>query len=169
LWMAPEVMLFKEFNEKCDVYSFGIVLWEILTKEEPFVQYQSFDKFKDAVCYRHERPIIPSDTLPSLSSLISSCWDQEPSKRPNFKEIIIQLENIMAESAIRDEQGRNYWKQFHVKKEEVPWSEFIDSFAKYIKLPKNDNYTLNMKCMHAILAETPKSENISGEIVHIDK
>jgi serine/threonine protein kinase len=36
LWMAPEVMAGEIFNEKADVYSFGIVLWEILTRLEPF-------------------------------------------------------------------------------------------------------------------------------------
>jgi hypothetical protein len=38
----------------------------MLTREEPFAEYTNFDKFKDAVVVRHERPTIPEDTLPSL-------------------------------------------------------------------------------------------------------
>jgi hypothetical protein len=47
------------------IFSFS-VLWEILTREEPFAEYNSFDKFREAVCVRHERPAIPDDCLPSL-------------------------------------------------------------------------------------------------------
>ena len=50
LWMAPEVMLFKPFNEKVDVYSFGIVLWEIVMRQAPFPHHTDYNVFRDAVC-----------------------------------------------------------------------------------------------------------------------
>jgi len=67
LWMAPEVMQFKEFNEKCDVYSFGIVLWEILTRQEPFPHHTNFEKFRHAVCVA-VRVLLPSPLIPSPKS-----------------------------------------------------------------------------------------------------
>jgi len=143
-------------------------LWEILTREEPFAQYTSFDKFKDAVCVRHERPEIPNDTVPSLKELITMCWDPEPSKRPSFKEIITRLDDIIVDVAISDEEGRNFWKKNFLKREEVLWTEFFDPFSKYMAVPKNDLFEINNKCLHAVLAEKPKKEN-AVEIVNIEQ
>jgi len=39
-WMAPEVLQNHPYSEKADVYSYGIVMWEILCREPPFAQYQ---------------------------------------------------------------------------------------------------------------------------------
>jgi len=167
LWMAPEVMMFQEFNEKCDVYSYGIVLWEILTREEPFAQYQSFDKFKEAICIRHERPEIP-ECVPSLKALMEDCWQPDPNKRPSFKEIIERLDTVIIDCAMRDEKARQFWKENDfIKKDEVLWSEFIVAFEKFVKLPENDVKSLNIDCLHAIMAEKPR-EN-SQEIVKIEE
>src|SRR5690242_5609236 len=94
-----------EFNEKCDVYSYGIVIWEILTREEPFAQYQSFDKFKEAICIRNESPEIPVDFVPSLKSLMEAFWHPDPSKRPFLKEIIKKLDTVIIDCAIRDKNA----------------------------------------------------------------
>ena len=52
--MAPEVLEGKEFSTSADVYSFGIVLWEIYTRKEPFNQFRNYQKFKEAVVRQGE-------------------------------------------------------------------------------------------------------------------
>lgn len=166
LWMAPEVMQFLEFNEKADVYSFGIVLWELLTREEPFSNHSNYSKFKRAVCERHERPPIPADCEPSLKNLIEKCWHPNPSVRPSFSQIIHDLENIMVDVACRDLWGRKLWKENFLAQEEVPWEDFSRALLKLLKIPSEadltpadqDNLTLNLRCLKALLSEKPKAQ-----------
>jgi len=164
LFMAPEVMMFREFNESSDVYSFGIVLWEILTRQEPFSQFRALDEFRQAVCVRHERPIIPPDTLDSLRRLIERCWDKDPTRRPTFREIVVALEHIIVEAAITDARGREFWKRYFLTENTVPWDNFVDSFCDWFKIPtratveKGTIPHLNLKCLKAVLAEVPKTE-----------
>jgi len=148
LWMAPEVMQFKEFNEKADVYSFGIVLWELLTRKEPFAHHSNYSKFRRAVCDKNERPEIPLETEPSLKTLIEKCWHPNPNTRPDFKQIINALDVILINVAVKDPIGRSFWYSFFLGKEEVSWESFRDCLTKCLSLPistEKDRVELNFK------------------------
>ena len=133
LWMAPEVLSGQPFNEKADVYSFGIVLWEILTRREPFEEFESFEEFRQAVCVHHVRPPIPQGTLPRLGTLISACWDPDPNRRPSFPQIVQEFDHIIVECAVSDETGRTLWKEFFMKQTRVVWSEFLEAFSRILE------------------------------------
>jgi len=166
LWMAPEVMQFKEFNEKADVYSFGIVLWELLTRKEPFAHHSNYAKFRKAVCVKHERPDVPLETEPSLKVLIEKCWHQNPNARPDFKQIISALDIILINVAVRDQLGRQFWYTFHSGGEEVAWDIFKENLTKFLSLPVNtekQRVELNFKCLKEILIQ--KLANSTREIV----
>jgi len=183
LWMAPEVMMFKCFNEKCDVYSFGIVLWEILSQKEPFPHHVNFQKFKKAVCYENERPEIPDGCLPSLKKLVQKCWVGPPEDRPSFKTIISELDKIIVDAAVSDEFGRSFWKQYFMAKElqdEVPWDEFAREFCEFLGLEgvnfdlmhcaSLDPTILGLKCLKSVLASPKNSfSDKSEEVVTLEK
>jgi hypothetical protein len=177
LFMAPEVMMFREFNESSDVYSFGIVLWEILTRKEPFSQFRQLEEFRQAVCVRHERPPIPPDTLDSLRHLIERCWDKDPSRRPTFREIVACLEHVIIEAAVEDHRGREFWKRYFLTEYVVKFDTFADAFCDWLKVPsravcdKGSIPHLNLKCLKAILAEAPKTEGNSpaDRVVTVEK
>ncbi|KAK9058916.1 hypothetical protein SSX86_023764 [Deinandra increscens subsp. villosa] len=92
-WMAPEVLRDEQVDEKSDVYSYGVVLWEITTGKIPWENLNS-KQVIGAVGFMNQRLEIPNDVDPQWASLIESCWTSEPRSRPTFEEILIKLKDL---------------------------------------------------------------------------
>eukprot|EP01104_Vermistella_antarctica_P008500 TRINITY_DN212_c0_g1_i1.p1 TRINITY_DN212_c0_g1~~TRINITY_DN212_c0_g1_i1.p1 ORF type:complete len:524 (+),score=140.72 TRINITY_DN212_c0_g1_i1:197-1768(+) len=154
LWMSPEVLLGQPLDEKADVYSFGIVLWEIVNEKEPFPEFASFPEFKRAICKYVVRPPIEKDLPESIARLMKLCWDKTPSLRPAFGDIIPRLSSIIVDCACADETGRAMWKEHFREKEKVEWGQFCAAVAATLRLsaPAFDD-DLQWKCLKTILAK----------------
>ncbi|KAL2489598.1 serine/threonine-protein kinase STY46-like [Forsythia ovata] len=97
VYMAPEVIRFEPYDEKCDVYSFGIILNELMTGEHPYIETDyGPSKIAIEVAENGLRPAIPKDDqqLGELTELIQKSWDEEPANRPSFAEITCNLRMI---------------------------------------------------------------------------
>ncbi|GMH02400.1 hypothetical protein Nepgr_004239 [Nepenthes gracilis] len=92
-YMAPEVLDGKPYNRKCDVYSFGICLWEIYCCDMPYPDL-SFADISSAVVQQNLRPEIPRCCPSSLASIMRKCWHSSPDRRPEMDEVVQLLEAI---------------------------------------------------------------------------
>ncbi|MBA0841128.1 hypothetical protein Goarm_003640, partial [Gossypium armourianum] len=92
-YMAPEVLDGKPYNRTCDVYSFGICLWEIYCCDMPYPDL-SFVDVSSAVARQNLRPEIPRCCPNSLASIMRKCWDANPKKRPDMDEVVRMLEAV---------------------------------------------------------------------------
>ncbi|KAF3783364.1 Serine/threonine-protein kinase [Nymphaea thermarum] len=92
-YMAPEVLNGQPYNRRCDVYSFGICLWEIYCCEMPY-PYLTFAEVSSAVVRQNLRPEIPRCCPNSLANIMKKCWDANPEKRPDMDEVVRMLESL---------------------------------------------------------------------------
>ena len=92
-WMAPEILMCSTYYDgKVDVYSYGVVLWELMTGEMPYNNVD-IEKLPYLVVQEKLRPKIPDSTPTNLKNLISACWAPDPKDRPTF-DTIIKLLNV---------------------------------------------------------------------------
>jgi serine/threonine protein kinase len=95
--MAPEVMSGGEYSEKADVYSFGIIMWELVSRQMPFAGLNT-GQISVAVLQKGYRPPIPDKCPSHYSALMQACWHQAPESRPPFSFVVDQLNGMYQES-----------------------------------------------------------------------
>ncbi|KAF5280522.1 hypothetical protein FQR65_LT00273 [Abscondita terminalis] len=125
-WMAPEAIQEQACSEKIDIWSFGVVLWELLTCETPYK-----DMEQSAIMYMvgtgKLRPPVPSTCPEGIKLIMQMCWKFNPKDRPSFKLICNHLEIASVEmlSTYKDEQ---------FFKTQESWKEEIKTQITYFKI-----------------------------------
>ncbi|XP_037376870.1 proto-oncogene tyrosine-protein kinase ROS [Talpa occidentalis] len=90
-WMPPESLMDGLFTTQSDVWSFGIVIWEILTLgHQPYPAHSNLDVLNYVQAGGRLEP--PRNCPDDLWNLMTQCWAQEPDQRPTFHEIQDQLQ-----------------------------------------------------------------------------
>uniref|UniRef100_H2TRX3 Mitogen-activated protein kinase kinase kinase n=1 Tax=Takifugu rubripes TaxID=31033 RepID=H2TRX3_TAKRU len=89
-WMAPEVIKLSLFSKSSDVWSFGVLLWELLTGEVPYREIDALAVAYGVAMNKLTLPI-PSTCPEPFAQLLEECWSPNPHSRPSFTSILRQL------------------------------------------------------------------------------
>ncbi|XP_075230073.1 mitogen-activated protein kinase kinase kinase 13 wallenda isoform X2 [Lycorma delicatula] len=115
-WMAPEIIRNEPCSEKVDIWSYGVVLWELLTCEIPYKDVDSSAIIWGVGSNSLHLPI-PSSCPEGFRLLVKQCWSAKPRNRPSFKHILMHLDIASAE--VLCSSPESYFKSQASWKEEV--------------------------------------------------
>ncbi|KAH8411891.1 hypothetical protein KR222_001285, partial [Zaprionus bogoriensis] len=95
-YMAPEVALGNKYTEKCDVYSFGIIFWEVMSRKKPFYYLENPSAIVPTfLSTKGKRPNIEDlkdyPNIRHIKSMIESCWHQDENERPSMNYLVFML------------------------------------------------------------------------------
>mmetsp|Transcript_105320 Transcript_105320/g.187208 ORF Transcript_105320/g.187208 Transcript_105320/m.187208 type:complete len:288 (-) Transcript_105320:154-1017(-) len=94
-WMAPEMWRGHDYTEKVDVWSFAMVIYEIVCREVPFEEEdQNSVEMIVMNGLRPDMAAVPPETPAPLVKMMEDCWEQDPNLRPSFEVVVPLLEDL---------------------------------------------------------------------------
>ncbi|GMF40746.1 unnamed protein product [Phytophthora fragariaefolia] len=119
-WIAPEVLLGRDYDERADVFSFGVVLSEIDTDDYPYWNSGSIpaqdnpderrsqeQKILEKVALGSLRPTFYNDCPPGVLALAASCLEGRPENRPSASEVVLTIKELMREMQFNSNRPRS--------------------------------------------------------------
>ncbi len=92
-FIAPEVIAGKEYTFASDIYSIGMLMWEISSGQPPFVNFEH-DYDLAIKIINGMRPKMVTETPLEYKKLMEQCWDADPLRRPNIETLLTEMDKI---------------------------------------------------------------------------
>nr|XP_013801576.1 PREDICTED: mitogen-activated protein kinase kinase kinase MLK4 isoform X1 [Apteryx mantelli mantelli] len=149
-WMAPEVIKSSLFSKGSDIWSYGVLLWELLTGEVP---YRGIDGLAVAygVAVNKLTLPIPSTCPEPFAKLMKECWEQDPHIRPSFALILEQLTAI--EGAVMTEMPQ---ESFHSMQDD--WKLEIQQIFNELRTKEKELRSREEELTRAALQQKSQEE-----------
>lgn len=124
LWLAPEYLRGRDYTTACDMYSFGVILFEIYSREIPYKGENPISVLAEIYdTRRNKRPKVPAACPPRMVSLMKKCWATDPSARPHAKDLHMLLLDVTAAEAEPVTTGNN--QCFKAARSEIPTEDML--------------------------------------------
>ncbi|XP_078062456.1 mitogen-activated protein kinase kinase kinase 11-like [Mustelus asterias] len=151
-WMAPEVIKTSTFSKGSDVWSYGVLLWELLTGEVP---YRGIDGLAVAYGVAVNKLTLPiPSTCPELfAQLMAECWDEDPHRRPQFASILEQLTAIEEQVLLEVPQ-----ESFHSMQED--WKLEIQGMFNELRAKEKELLCREEELKRAALQQKSQEESL---------
>eukprot|EP01127_Copromyxa_protea_P013464 TRINITY_DN3638_c0_g1_i1.p1 TRINITY_DN3638_c0_g1~~TRINITY_DN3638_c0_g1_i1.p1 ORF type:complete len:805 (+),score=133.08 TRINITY_DN3638_c0_g1_i1:54-2468(+) len=171
-YSAPEILKVKysrdnkkyAYGEKTDVYSFGLIWWQILTKGDPFVPRP--DKFKSkeglaSYILEGNRPPTVTWWPQALKTMISNCWSPSPANRPTFRAILDAWERLTLDLLCPDTLARKVaeelWKD---QKSKPDYTTFKKTFIQHC-VPSGKLKDKDASLLESLMRDSPFDDTVS--------
>ena len=157
-YMAPEVAGRRAYGSSAEVYSFSIILWQLLSHTRPFAG-MGMARFAEQVVEGGYRPPLKKSWPPQLCALLSEGWHEEPSRRPRMADVVRRLREIIDAAAMKqlkqvhEQQLDTLRKQFEQQQIEQQQHKAATLHAAF----EDDSFSRKMLQKMAATAEVPAS------------
>ncbi|XP_063226327.1 mitogen-activated protein kinase kinase kinase 11-like [Bacillus rossius redtenbacheri] len=151
-WMAPEVIKTSTYSKASDVWSYGVLLWELLTGETP---YKGIDALAVAygVAVNKLKLPIPSTCPQPWRELMEACWESDPHRRPSFEEILVALDGIVHSAFTQTPH-----ESFHTMQEN--WKVEIEEVLHGLRMKEKELRCREEELTRAQLQQKALEENL---------
>ncbi|XP_018344762.1 PREDICTED: mitogen-activated protein kinase kinase kinase 11-like isoform X1 [Trachymyrmex septentrionalis] len=150
-WMAPEVIKKSTFSKASDVWSYGVLLWELLTGETPYKGIDALAVAYGVAVNKLTLPI-PSTCPQPWSLLMKACWASDSHARPGFMDILIALDEVRSAFAATPHES------FHTMQED--WRQEIEQVLHGLRMKEKELRCREEELTKAQVQQRQHEENL---------
>lgn len=136
-YMSPEIATGRPYNHHCDVYSFSLLLWEMMSLERPYSNIKCAKSLKERIHENHERPKLPKKWTKSLRDMIGSGWDHDQFRRPEMS----TLSSLLRAELLEMDDGDDPDAEDGAQRHSLIVSHSKDKKPSIVRMPSAEDLT----------------------------
>ncbi|XP_067050046.1 ephrin type-B receptor 1-like isoform X2 [Acropora muricata] len=132
-WTAPEALQSRKFSSASDVWSYGVLVWEIMSfSDRPYWEWNNYDVM-NRVESGYRLPL-PTNCPKLVHNLMLNCWESDKTKRPTFADIVDNIDKFLRSPEDLNDGLSSANEKFEVKRQQEFQS--VDEWLRYINMEK---------------------------------